>query len=190
MIDILEKFLTYPELPDIISYIILSVCALVSLFFATGLSIGGIISSIQDMNEKKKEAREYERAEALRLEKEAEEEARKHKNRLLVAEAREEERKEKTKRNMSTDELLSEDNNDAPGLDEPEIEYKPLNISGLNAVPSQSSNEIFIGIDGKIETLSSVNSEDKKGNVGEDFGGDPTFDTMEYSAVQGVLDGL
>ena len=174
----------------IISYIILSVCALVSLFFATGLSIGGIISYIQDMNAKKKEAREYERAEALRLEKEAEEEARKHKNRLLVAEAREEERKEKTKRNMSTDELLSEENNDDTGLEEPEIEYKPLNISGLNAVPSQSSNEIFIGIDGKIETLSSVNAENKEENVGEDFGGDPTFDTMEYSAVQGVLDGL
>ncbi len=169
----------------VISTVILSVALIGSFFFAVGLTPSFIVAKIREKNEIKREQRALEKEEARRLKAEEEEEARKRKAAIaavpLVAAVEDERPSSNARKNMSVDELLSDEDN----------EYKPLNTGGVYATPSQNADKIFIGTDGsvgKIDAMKPMESEEPE--IGEDFGGDPSFDSAEYSGVQSILDGL
>ena len=178
----------------VISVVLLAVLLVGSFVFAIGLTPSLVIEKIRERREINKQMRALEEEEIRRLEAEAEAEARKHKNRIAVTQLRTEEEEDKptrnTRKNMSVDELLSEED-DNVFIEEPEIEYKPLGMGGIYATPSQNVDKIYIGTDGAVGKIDATKPEEKNDvEVGEDFGGDPSFDTNEYAGIQSVIDGL
>ena len=179
----------------VISLVILIILAVICLFFAIGLTPSYVVSAIRNSREAKMEQRALEEEEALRLKADAEAEERKHKNRIMAEQLRvkEEQLKSSSKiqKSMTVDELVS--NEEPVGMAEPEVEYKALDMSTLCATPSKSS-DVYIGTDGSIVNIadsSNVESDEKStDDIIEDFGGDPSFDSLEYSGVQSVLDTL
>ena len=184
----------------LISNILLVIFILVCAFFMAGFTPASLIAKIQESNEIRRERRAAEDEEALRLAAEAEAEARKHNNRIAASQmnqadavAKENPNKAPAKKNMPVDEMLDDD--DDTEDNEEELELKPLDINKIYATPSnQNNNDVFIGTDGKLTQLSTRKTKLEDTNdvekVGEDFGGDPAFDTKEFSGVQSIIDGL
>ena len=179
----------------VISLVILIILAVISLFFAIGLTPSYVVSSIRNSRAAKMEQRALEEEEALRLKEEADAEERKHKNRIMAEQLRVKEEQQKSpskvQRSMTVDELIS--NEEPVGMSEPEVEYKALDIGTLCATPSKVSDNVYIATDGTLMNIAPSDNaeiEEKVVDEGEDFGGDPSFDTVEYSGVQSVLDTL
>ncbi len=182
---------------QLISLIILCVLAAVFAFFMLGFTPSGVIAFITERRDIARERRAREDEEALRLAAEAEADARKHKNRVMAATINQEEavavkqNVPKQKKNMSVDELLSEQTVEEKKAEEPELELKPLDMSAIFAAPSQNTDNVYIGVDGKVTQMpDETQIEKKEEGEGDDFGGDPTFDAKEFSGVQSILDGL
>ena len=178
----------------VISVVLLIIVLVGSLLFAIGLTPNAVIEKIREKREIRKEMLALEE-EALRLEAEAEEEARKNRAKTAPVQMRapvyDEKPTSRAKKNMSVDELLSDEEVDDIKNEEPEIEYKPLNMSGIYATPSQNVDKVYIGTDGSVSKINKSMPEESDGaEAGEDFGGDPSFDTNEYAGIQSIIDGL
>ena len=182
----------------LISNIILFVSILVCALFLSGFTPASLAERIQESIELKRERRAQEEEEALRLAAEEEAEARKHNNRVAMAQmaqAAPVTAKEKpdnlSRKNTRAEEMLEAD--DAEIQNDDELEFKPLETNKIYAAPS-NNNEIFIGTDGKIAQMPTQKTKSEQSqnaeNVGEDFGGDPVFDAKEFLGVQSIIDGL
>ena len=165
----------------IISIVLLSFAIAATFLSAVGLTPRRIVAMIQDRREARLELLAREEEEALRLEEEEQKDGQKQlKFKAVKTEI-------KPKENIVV-ELSSADDAGEEEQTEEKVEYKPLDTPVFSS-SSQSTNGVYIGINGNIETIKNSDKTDVDvENV--DFGGDPTFDNKEYKNAQGILDTL
>ena len=184
----------------LISNILLVIFIIVCAFFLSGFTPATLAERIMQSIEARRERRAEEEEEALRLAAEAEAEARKHKNRMAASQMRqsapaatmERPNTAPARKITPVDEILNDDD-DVEEIEE--LELKPLDINKIYATPSnKSADEMFIGTDGKLTRMPSQEAKAESSaaseKAGEDFGGDPTFDTNEFAGVKSIIDGL
>jgi len=165
-------FLMNLAFKQVLSIIILSLLSLITFVFMIGLTPDRIVEMIQDNREAKKQRRAEEAEAALKAAAEAEADARKHKNRIMMSTP--EETEQKTIEEPSFDEIVSDN----------ESEYKPLGAENT-AESSSDADELYEALD--VNSPKPIESEAPSENVGKDFGGDPAFDTNEYGDILNML---
>ena len=174
----------------VISTVILVVTLLGTFLFAIGLTPNAIVVKAREKRARRMEER------ALEAEAEEEEAERRKAPAIaavpLAAAELESSSAKASRKSMTTDELLSDENNTSRvQAQDAEETYKPLASVGAYATPSGNVEKIYIGTDGSVlNTYEAEQNEDEEPQIGEDFGGDPAFDATEYSGVQSILDGL
>ena len=178
----------------VISFIILTMLLLVDIFFMVGLTPAKVIDSIQERREYAQELREEEEAEARRLALEAESEEKKHRNRMIAADNRSasgtssSDGGDRKKKKNPVDTLLAEDDSvgddDGDGYIPPDFDDRIIPSDG------RKGKDSYIDTRGKVVTLADDRDDDNKGNVGDDFGGDPAFDKTEYTELDGLMKDL
>ncbi|MGM9682621.1 MAG: DNA translocase FtsK 4TM domain-containing protein [Eubacteriales bacterium] len=191
---------------QVISMIILCVLMFLAFIFMIGITPDWIVLKIQYNAKLRKEKRAAEHELLLREAAEKEAQERRHANRIAspsaVSDSEKTPRTEQKKSGgMSVDEMM----NDAPQKDEdpdapaqaPEAEpvLMPLDpASNVYIGPSDKSDDIYIGVTGKPEHISQPQAQHDgdrpEENVGKDFGGDPMFDSEEFSGIDSVIRNL
>ena len=157
----------------VVSEIILVLLILLSFLFLAGLTPDYIITKIRYQNALRREAREREEEEWARQYEEAQKAIPAKKKEAAVlsappAQPAPKEEKKGKKRSMMTDEVLEEE----PGAEEEQVQTF-----------ADPEPEIVI-------TIPEEKKDEEEKSVGEDYGGDPAFDTAEYASVDSVFAGL